>query len=54
VTAAAPCGSPWFAKAYFRFADGQWSAPDAVPREPAIVITAQAEGPLWLVTRAIA
>jgi signal transduction histidine kinase len=31
----------------FRFADGQWSAPDAVPREPAIVITAQAEGPLW-------
>jgi signal transduction histidine kinase/ligand-binding sensor domain-containing protein len=31
----------------FRFADGQWSVPDAVPREPAIVITAQGQGPLW-------
>jgi len=47
VTAAAPCGSPVVRQGVFRFADGQWSAPDAVPREPAIVITAQAEGPLW-------
>ena len=43
-------GAMWVSvvrKGVFRFSDGQWSVPDAVPREPAIVITAQAQGPLW-------
>lgn len=43
-------GAMWVSvvrKGVFRFSDGQWSAPDVLPREPAIVVTAQAQGPLW-------
>jgi signal transduction histidine kinase/ligand-binding sensor domain-containing protein len=34
-------------KGVYRFSGGQWSVPDAVPSEPAIVVTAQVQGPLW-------
>jgi signal transduction histidine kinase len=43
-------GSMWVSvvrKGVFCFSDGQWSVPEAVPREPAIVVTAEVKGPLW-------
>ena len=43
-------GAMWVSvvrKGLFRLSNGEWFVPDAVPGEPAIVVTAQAQGPLW-------